>query len=116
MDLETCVDSVMPCRFIDETYGEWWTTPKQVKRGRGHPDRSKDQRSVKILSQRNKCMEELQGLIDSKGYKFVSGVYKNQDSPLVVICDNGHEHVSCVYKLKHNGCPACAKAAQFKQK
>lgn len=42
IDESTFVRQRTKCKFIDDVYGEWWTTPDGVLRGKDHPKRALD--------------------------------------------------------------------------
>ncbi len=84
------------CRFIDEKYGEYWTKPYSVLKGRDHIKRSCEHRKISISEIKSKLPEYI--ILDESTYidtktkcRFIDKNYGSWEAiPRDII--NGHEH------------------------
>lgn len=61
-----------------------------------------------------KTHEEVVEELQSLGYKYVDGEYKNLDSPLEVVCNKNHETITTLKKLRRDPtCPICEMYSQI---
>lgn len=86
--------------FIDKDYGEWWANPNKVSRGRGHPERKRQNNIIKIDEIKRRVKERhgtIVQIIEST-YRSASEYAKFVDSefgiwnakPTMVMRGHGH--------------------------
>lgn len=57
----------------------------------------------------SRSLEEVKCFLINKGYKWISGVYKNEMSELILCCKNGHKYITNFNNLNSGGgCPICS--------
>lgn len=75
-------------------------------------DNIKKRGCAKCSKKAKPTLEEIQILVNSKGWVLISDKYKNAYTKLEVMCEKGHYFKISWSKLKNRGCKICSKKAK----